>query len=346
MTLNYSVGILGSMDISSFKAGINQIKKDLGEVDTDTKKTGNSLSKFSKSLKGGLNAIKNLSTAAAGGLALIGLAAPSLSGAMSRIKTESFKLAEIFGRNLQPAFEWFANSFQSFNGWLDSHPMFTKMASNVLLTLGSLGLLKGAIGILKMAFGGLLIKVGKFLGINSMFSRLGTVMLESLKGVGGKIITFFSGLWTTISGFLVTTLGGALATFLAGIGGGYLSQKLTNALGITSETGKGSFETTKRVGSSILGGAGVGALVGAGIGAIGGPIGVGAGAGIGAVGGLLYGAGKEAYNWYNDSGAYSSQEKNTSVPITNNIFIDGQQVAKQSSMFQNQNMSYMSGGGQ
>mgnify|MGYP001404490204 CR=1 FL=1 len=347
MTLNYSVGILGNMDISQFKSGINQIKQDLGDVDTQTKKSGTTLGKFQKGLAGGLAQIKNLSFAAAGALTTIGLAAPSLSGAMSRIKTEALRTTEIFGREMQPKFEAFANGWQSFNGWLDAHPTFKKVSSNALAFLGIFGLLKGAFSGLKWMFGGLFKSIGNVLfksqvmkafwkGIPGFFTNIGTKLWGVIKGIG-----------VAITGFLTTTVGAVLSSLLAGIGGGWLAQKITNAIGWTSDTAKGAWETTKRVGVAAGGGALAGAGAGALIGALGGPIGAGAGALIGGAGGLLYGGGKELYNYFTKSGAYeeSAVQNTTTIPVSNNIFLDGSMIAQQSSIYQNQQMSYFPGGG-
>lgn len=347
MTLNYSVGILGNMDISQFKAGINQIKQDLADTDTQAKKSGSTLDKMRRGLAGGLDQIKNLSYAAAGALTGIGLSAPSLSGAMSRIKTEAMKTSEIFGREMQPEFEAFANTWSRFNGWLDAHPTFKKMAAGAIEVLGGFALVKGAWSGLKWVFGGMFKSIGDFLFKSQVMKNFWKGIPGFFSGLGTKIWGVLKGLGAAITGFLTTTVGAVLSSLLAGIGGGWLAQKITNALGWTSDTAKGAWETTKRVGVSALGGAAAGAGAGALIGALGGPIGAGAGALIGGAGGLLYGGGKELWNYFTKSGAYEQTpiSTNTTIPVSNNIFLDGSLIAQQSSIYQNQQMSYMPGGG-
>lgn len=334
MSLTYSIGILGKLNIASLRSGLQQTKESLKETDSQAKKSGESIGRFQKGVTAGLGALQRMSFAAAGALTAIGLTAPALSGPMAKIRNELFKTTDTIGKNLKPGFERFAELWGSFNQFLDNNPTFTKIGSNILGLLGTVGLLSGGFKAFKWVLSPVLGGLGKLatkLGITGVVSKLGTAFSGFVVGAGAKFVGWLA------------AIPGMIPGIIAGIGalGGQALQWLGEKIGLLDPRGTGGWDVAKRIGTNALGGAAAGAGAGALIGALGGPVGAGAGALIGGAGGLLFSGGKEIYNAATGTGAYAqASSPNQNINLQNNISIDGRQLASSTSQYMSYNMSY------
>lgn len=338
MSLTYSVGILGKLNINSLKQGLQQTKQNLEETDAQAKKTGTTMDRFQKGIKGGLGGLRNLSLAAAGALTAIGLSAPALAGPMAKIRNEMFQTSNIIGKELKPQFEGFANAWGRFNQFLEANPTMTRIGSQALGLVGALGILSGAWKALKWLLGPI------FTGLGKVATALGITGL--VKKVGGAIGAFVTGKGAAFLGWLagIPALAAGVVGAVGAIGGQAL-QWLGEKLGLLDPRGTGWWDVTKRIGTNVLGGAAAGAGAGALIGAFGGPIGAGAGALIGGAGGLLFSGGKEIWQATTGRGAYD-RSQDQPINITQPIILDGREIGRHTNQYMVGNYSYLPGGGQ
>lgn len=133
--------------------GWQSIQTHLKTATENTKKFGTDLDRLAGSAKQ-VNGL--LAAMGASGLLSLGAIAalsPSLAGAMAKIEIATYKIAESIGKELKPAFDWFANSMMGVSEFLNNNEWARKLTADLLL-LGTVVSAGGAlIGGLKSLWG-------------------------------------------------------------------------------------------------------------------------------------------------------------------------------------------------
>ena len=115
-----SISIVGTIDVSSIKAGLSQIKHGLGEAKSSAKMALGDVSLLSGAFGTLGSALVGIGVSAAA--ATIGLAAmgPATAPSLARMQRSFFEMTRTVSDALAPAFEGFAELMQGFSDWLAS----------------------------------------------------------------------------------------------------------------------------------------------------------------------------------------------------------------------------------
>jgi hypothetical protein len=128
-----SIQIGGSIQTSEIERGLSRVEKGFKDVERTGKGVNADFTRIDQ-VTGRL--AKRMSVLGLlGGSAMIAMAkgSPAVAGAMAKLKVEGGKLARTMGEILKPAFDWAADSFQQFVGWIQEHsPQLREFTTNVI----------------------------------------------------------------------------------------------------------------------------------------------------------------------------------------------------------------------
>lgn len=236
------IEIIGRLNIDDIKRGQREVNVGFEVMRQKTQSTFGSMELLGNSAAG-----LGTSLAKVAGLALTGLTGlagltPTLAPQFAKLKVETFKLAQVFGKELQPAFETATQKFSEFVSFLEGGSPMAELTKDVSILTGAtgialigsqlLGLNKGVTIPIALAVatqtqkGRLAGGITGFLERNDFEEQNKGLPIRSAEEVGGSLATLIT---NTISGALagagvgaifggVGALPGALAGSIAGAG--------------------------------------------------------------------------------------------------------------------------------
>ncbi|HAG52469.1 MAG TPA: hypothetical protein DCL21_01645 [Alphaproteobacteria bacterium] len=140
MVLAGQVEIVGRLNIDDIKAGQRQVNVGFEVMRQKTQSTFGSMELLGRSAAGLGESLAKVSGLALTGLTGLAGLTPTLAPQFAKLKVETFKLAQVFGKELQPAFEVATQKFGEFVSFLEGGSPMAEFTKDV-------GLLTGATGI-------------------------------------------------------------------------------------------------------------------------------------------------------------------------------------------------------
>ena len=128
-----SIQIGGTIQTSEIERGLNRVEKGFKDIETTSKGVNADFTRINQ--QAGRLAKRMSLLALVGGGAMIAMAkgSPAVAGAMAKLKVEGGKLARTMGEILKPAFDWAAEGFQKFVGWIQEHsPQLREFTTDVI----------------------------------------------------------------------------------------------------------------------------------------------------------------------------------------------------------------------
>lgn len=135
-----SLKITGSLDTSNIIRGLRTITRGFETVKQKTLSSFSSMELLAGSASKLGTALIKVSTAAVGGLTFLAGFTPVLASNFAKLKVETFKLAQIFGNEMKPAFDDALTSYTSFVNFLGSGTGMAELIKDVGILTGAAGL--------------------------------------------------------------------------------------------------------------------------------------------------------------------------------------------------------------
>lgn len=139
-----TLNIKGSLDTSNIIRGQREISRGFETVKQKTQSSFLSMDMLAGSAAQLGNALTNVTTAAVGGLTVLAGLTPTLAPEFAKIKVETFKLAQVFGREFKPALETVTGAYSQFVNFIGQDTNlanFTRDVISLTATGGALALL-------------------------------------------------------------------------------------------------------------------------------------------------------------------------------------------------------------
>jgi hypothetical protein len=133
--------IAGSLDISNITRGQRAISRGFENVKQKTQSSFSSMELLAGSAKSLGSALTTVATTAVGGLTLLAGLTPTLAPEFAKIKVETFKLAQIFGKEMKPALESVTSAYSGFVNFLSQDTGLGNFAKDTILLAGAGGAL-------------------------------------------------------------------------------------------------------------------------------------------------------------------------------------------------------------
>jgi len=128
-----SLQIGGSIQTAEIERGLKRVEKGFKNIETTSKGVNADFTRINQ--QAGRLAKRMSLLGLAGVSAMIAMAkgSPAVAGAMAKLKVAGGKLARTMGEILKPAFDWAAEGFQKFVGWIQEHsPQLREFTTNVI----------------------------------------------------------------------------------------------------------------------------------------------------------------------------------------------------------------------
>jgi len=109
-----SVEIVGSIDVSSIKHGLREMKRGLDEAKESARAAFGDMLRMGDALKGIAKPLAKIGTAFAGAFLGIASMAPAIAPALARMQADFLRLSRTLGETLRPVFDGVASAFTAF----------------------------------------------------------------------------------------------------------------------------------------------------------------------------------------------------------------------------------------
>ena len=132
--------IVGRLNIEDIKRGQREINVGFEVMKQKSQSTFGSMDALGGAVKGLGDSLLKVSGVALTGLTGLAGLTPTLAPQFAKLKVETFKLAQVVGRELQPAFDSALEKFQDFNNFISSGTGLANLTKEIGLVAGSTGL--------------------------------------------------------------------------------------------------------------------------------------------------------------------------------------------------------------
>lgn len=224
------LSIKGTLDNSNIKRGQREISSGFDTMKQKTQSTFGSMNLLAGSAKSLGNALVTVSGVATTGLMALAGLTPTLAPEFAKLKIETFKLSNIVGQELKPAFENVTTAYSNFVNFLGSGTELANFSSDLLVMVGAGGALSlfanKLLGI--KGLGKILIPIAIAFSIEEPLQNIAQKGTESvLSALGYESDTSFMKQKTEVA----QDFGGFLGTTVAGAAGGGIAGSLFGGVG-------------------------------------------------------------------------------------------------------------------